>query len=742
MDVPSVGFQDELRISPRPVLIGLGFIGSAIVMTVSPLTTPAHQLLFTGLGLLVILLAIVAWRWEPLHPTVSGWVAVLTLAALIFLAWWRSDEPVYLTLLALPTVLAYLLLGWSASFGAACLFSVVTGACLVASGMPALTAPAIALVSLWGAFGLTHAAYHRINQLCAWVWGYYQEAQQVLDEARDRRAEVQQALESALNANRQLALANERIAMLRAIAENAQKAKAMFVANVSHEFRTPLNMITGLVDLMISSPGIYDVIPSPKMREDLAVVYRNCQHLSKMINDVLDLTRMESGYLALHREWVDLRDVVEDSVTAVRPLQEKKGLFLTVNIPADVPRVYCDRTRVQQVILNLISNAARFTECGGICVEVQKRACDVLIRVTDTGPGIRQEDLEVIFEPFCQGTAEPWRQKGGAGLGLSISRQFIRLHGGQMWVESQLGLGTSFYFTLPISAPAEPVAKPGHQVRSDWVWRESAFRTDRHVRPAELTVPRCLVYDEAGTLHTALAHYAGEAEFVNVRDLGGVAELLRACPAHLVLANAPSPQAAPVLTHRLKNEASGIPVVVCAVPPPAQLALEAGAMGHLVKPVTRNALQSVIERLRAQGRPVRQVVVVDDDPDTLHLFERMLRMCDAELDVTTLSTPRDALEVIRRLMPDLLLLDIVMPGMTGWEILHAMRDEGLLASVATYFVSAQDPTDQPATSPYLMVALGNELSVGRIVRWSLGLAALMLRPERAPDSVPAQTARH
>jgi CheY-like chemotaxis protein len=422
-------------------------------------------------------------------------------------------------------------------------------------------------------------------------------------------------------------------------------------------------------------------------------------------------------------------------------LSEKKGLSLTVNVPADVPLVYCDRTRVQQVILNLISNAARFTERGGICIEVQKRVKDVLVRVTDTGPGIRQEDLDVIFEPFSQGTAQPWRQKGGSGLGLSISRQFIKLHGGRIWVESQLGHGTTFYFTLPTSTPAELIVRPGHQIRPDWVWRENAFRTDLYVSAAELNRPRCLVYDETGYLYGALSHYAGMAEFVNVPDLTSVAQLLHACPAHLVLANASSPQAALMLTYMLKNNAPGTPIVVCAVAPPAQLAREAGAMGHLVKPVTRDTLQSVIEELRAQGRSVKHVVVVDDDPDTLRLFERMLHMCDAELDVTTVSAPGEALGVIRQLIPDLLLLDLVMPETTGWEILRAMRDEGLLASVATYFVSAQDPTDQPATSPYLMVAMGNELSVDRIVRGSLGVANLMLRSERVPDLAPEQTAR-
>ena len=132
------------------------------------------------------------------------------------------------------------------------------------------------------------------------------------------------------------------------VAEEAQRAKTTFVANVSHEFRTPLNMIIGLVDLMVDNPAIYDVILSPKMRDDLRVVYRNCEHLSNMINDVLNLTRLEAGRLALHRERVELGGLVDACVTAVLPLLEKKGLAIDVHVPEGFPQVSCDRTRVRQ----------------------------------------------------------------------------------------------------------------------------------------------------------------------------------------------------------------------------------------------------------------------------------------------------------------------------------------------------------------------------------------------------------
>lgn len=741
MESPDVNFWDEMRLSAKPLLIGLNLIGGTIVLAVSPLVAPAQQLRQTAIGLVVILLTVVAWQLEKRNAVLSGWMAVLLTIALVYLGCLRAGSVVLLTLLALPAGLAYTILGGVGAFVTASVSTALIIAYTVLQ-IPTHTpaASTVALASLWGIVGLLRLTYGRVSRVLAWAWEYYERALQIENDARNLRAEVQQALGDLANANRQLVLANERIGALRAIAESAQRAKTMFVANVSHEFRTPLNMIIGLVDLMVHAPGFYDVILSPKMREDLEVVYRNCQHLSKMINDVLDLTRVEAGSLSLHRDWTDLAEIIEDSITAVRPLCERKGLTLTVRVPEDMPRIHCDRTRIQQVILNLISNAARFTQQGSVSIEVQVRAHDVLVSVSDTGPGIRQEDLERIFEPFCQGFSEPWCQRQGSGLGLSISRQFVRLHGGRMWVKSEVGVGTTFYFTLPLSTELKPVVRPGHQTRPDWVWRESAFRTGRHMRAHELTRPRVVVYDEVGSLCTLVSHYLGDAECIGITDLADLGELLRSGPAHVLLANAPSSSLVLTLAEELRKLAPGTPIVVCAVPPPTRAASDAGALGYLVKPVTRTMLAGVLHSLRAQGRMIRRAVVVDDDPDVLRLFSRMLRLCDPALEIATVQSAREALDTIRQSVPDLLLLDIVMPEMDGWQILRAMKEEGLAEHVATYFISAQDPADQLPVSPFVAIALDDGLSVGRIVRCSLSLARQFLKPETIPDQVSERIA--
>jgi signal transduction histidine kinase/CheY-like chemotaxis protein len=557
-----------------------------------------------------------------------------------------------------------------------------------------------------------------------------------MEEVCHHRAESAQTLESLAYANRQLALANERTADLRAIAENALKAKTSFMANVSHEFRTPLNMIVGLVELMIGTPEIYDVLPSPKMREDLRVVHRNCEHVSKMIDDILDLTRIEAGHQAIHREWVDLQEIVEDSIMAIRALLETKRLAVEVSLPDNLPNVYCDRTRIQQVILNLLSNAARFTEEGEITIEVERHDQHVLVNVKDTGPGIPPEDVGRIFEPFCQGTGELWRNKGGSGLGLSISERFVRLHGGRMWVQSELGAGTSFSFTLPVSPPIEHIVRPGHHIREDWEWRKRTVRTDKVMRADELYKPRVIVCDETGDLYAAFSRYSSEVEFVDARNLEQVTEELQQCPAHAVIINTASFDGQWATVDALGRQVPDTPIVGCSVPRSIERAIAAGAQGYLVKPVTRADLVGAIQ---AVGSPVERILIVDDDTDALQLFSRMLRVCQNTLEIVTASSGRQALDELRRKVPDLVLLDIRMPDMDGWQILQWMNQDEGMRRIPTFFLSAQDPADQPPVSQSIVATMGQGLSLDTVLRCSLEISSLLLKPGAALDLAPVST---
>ena len=530
--------ESELRISPRPVLVALVMWGAGAYFATEILSLP-WETTTRAMSLFVLLsmLSAIGWILAKWRPVLGQWFTILALAAAVHLAGSWLQIPGSLAWAVIPTALAAPLAGFSAPVVAAGCESAIILALLCAPPplRVGLSEAVVALVATWCVLGAILAMDHQIRQQSAWHVKCSARAQQTLWDAQERRADLKQALDDLTHANRQLVLMNERVGALRTIAEEAQKAKTAFVANVSHEFRTPLNMIVGLVDLMVETPEIYDVTLSPRMREALQVVHRNSQHLSDMVNDVLDLTRIETDRVVLHRERVDIKEVVDSAAEAVRPLLESKRLLFSVAVAEDAPQVYCDRTRIEQAVLNLVSNAARYTEQGSITVQIVQRDSRVRVSVTDTGPGIPPKDLERIFEPFCQGSGDLWRHKGGSGLGLSISKQFIELHGGRMWVESKLDVGTTFAFELPTSPSIAPIARPGHQIREDWIWRQ---RRSRPRFPDSHYNPRFVICDQTGSLCASLARYSDEIEFLDAGDFQHLSQALQQGPAHAVVFNA------------------------------------------------------------------------------------------------------------------------------------------------------------------------------------------------------------
>jgi len=230
-------------------------------------------------------------------------------------------------------------------------------------------------------------------------------------------------------------------------AEAANKHKSEFLANMSHELRTPLNAILGYTELILDN--IYGDVPD-KIREVLERLDKNGRHLLNLINDVLDLSKIEAGQLVLSLDEYSMEDVIQTVITAVEALAAEKNLKLNVMIPADLKIGKGDQQRIAQVLLNLVGNAIKFTEQGEVKVEVGVSDETFFISVSDTGPGISKPDQKKIFEEFQQADGSSTREKGGTGLGLSIAKKIVEMHGGQIWVESTLGKGSNFRFTLPI----------------------------------------------------------------------------------------------------------------------------------------------------------------------------------------------------------------------------------------------------------------------------------------------------
>jgi signal transduction histidine kinase len=234
--------------------------------------------------------------------------------------------------------------------------------------------------------------------------------------------------------------------------EIASKHKSQFLANMSHELRTPLNAILGYAELMLDS--IYGE-PTEKMRAVLQRLQANGRHLLGLINDVLDLSKIEAGQLTLSLDDYSLSDLVHGVVSAIEPLAAEKRLMFKAEVAPDLPAGHGDERRLSQVLLNLVGNAIKFTDDGEVAIRASATNGSFIVAVCDTGPGVSLADQAKIFEEFQQADSSITKMKGGTGLGLSIAKRIIEMHGGRIWVESEPGKGSKFHFTVPVRVEAQ-----------------------------------------------------------------------------------------------------------------------------------------------------------------------------------------------------------------------------------------------------------------------------------------------
>lgn len=712
-------FESELRISPKLMLAGLVFFGLTLIFAGDYLASPADSIKAARLGVLILAISLGMWFLSEWQLNIARGVIIIVVSLIVFIGISWLESPVFLTLVVIPVAVAAIVSGSPVATITA------LGESVLLFLLPLeidLGSRLIILLAIWAMMGVILAVYYPLYEITHWSWVRFRQAQELLEETRNRKVELRQALDDLAHAYRELALLNERVTAMRLIAEEAQAAKTAFVAKVSHEFRTPLNMIIGLTDVLMDTPEVYGEALSEELLEDLKIVHRNCEHLSKMVNDILDLSRTEMGHLTLHREWASLTEDIETALMVVCPLLEKKHLTLQVNVPADLPQIHYDRIRIRQVILNLVSNAARFTVQGGITVSVYRQEQNVMIKVTDTGPGILPEDAQRIFEPFYQGRGNPWRDQKGSGLGLSISKQFIDLHGGQMWLESEPGVGSTFSFQLPMSLPASPSATPARWISQDWVWHE---RTSDAKLPSLPYNQRVLICDDSDDLCHLMTGCSDEIEFIKVNNLGEAVQEAQAVPAHAVIVNMASNGHTESLITQARSDLPDTPIIVGAFPSRTKHVFEAGAVNYLIKPIKRVDLEVA---LQAVAKPIKCVLIADDDPDLQQLLRRMLLLCDHTMEIMTASSGEQALIQLRLGRPDLLLIDIAMPDMNGWQTLEQKQQDETIKDIPTIILSAQDPASQPMISQTLSVTFGPGITVDKFLRCSLEISALFLEP--------------
>jgi CheY-like chemotaxis protein len=346
------------------------------------------------------------------------------------------------------------------------------------------------------------------------------------------------------------------------------------------------------------------------------------------------------------------------------------------------------------VLINLLSNAGRFTEKGGVRVSAERSGPDVRISVADTGPGISPEDQRRVFEPFRQLDSSIRRRHGGSGLGLAISKRFVEMHGGRMWLESRAGLGTTFHFCLPAGAPTSLPDGAADVRRWFGPYVQHEARTRRSKVPLPRPSPRFVLLDSGDALPRIFGRYVDDVEVVAVRDVAGaMAELSRSAAQALVVN-------APAALDGVARLPYGIPAVTCWVPGSDEAARQLGVVRYLVKPVTRQVLLSTLAGL---GDRVRTVLLVDDEPEALQLFARMLASANRSYDVLLARSGQRALALLREHRPDVVLLDLVMPGMDGYRLLQEKRQDPSVRDIPVVVVSSRDPGGEPLASDTLTV---------------------------------------
>ena len=712
-------FEADDHLPTTHVIVAI--VIGAVALSVGAWFVPSPMKLL-GLVMYAYPAAGALWLFDRLDTRLGRWATLIVLVAVVYATRSFLGIAGALALFAIPVALAAALLNLSS----ACIVTVVSTVLAAADPTRSLSGAGnseicVTLAVIWPLLFVLGGAQVPLYKAVTWSREHYALARELLEKSRDHQAQLKDTLDALAHANRELALANDRLAALRLVAEQARKNKAAFAANLSHELRTPLSIIIGMTELIRDAEEVYGESIPAKAKSAIDVIYRNSEHLENLVNDVLDLSQVEVGRLALQRDSVDVSELLDSALAIVRPLVESKGLALRVLVPHYLPRVSCDPRRIRQVILNLLSNAARHTKTGGITIEGSLQENHLTISVHDTGPGIAPEDTDRIFEPFQSGLKEHAEAHEGSGLGLSISKHFVEMHGGRIWFESDPGRGSTFHFCLPVTPLPAPTRRPESSIVEGWV-----KRTARAPEPAELPANRIVVYDTGGDLYPLLSRYGDRLEFYHTTSIAEAVETTEQSAGQAILANATNSGELLSLVDMLRARLPDVPILGCVLPQRRLHATLHGARDYLMKPFSRSDVKRILD---GSGKAIGRVLVVDDEEDSLHLLAEMVRFCDPRIEVIEASGGYDALEAMRHRSPELVLLDIVMPGVDGWQVLTAKGQEENLRRIPVVLVTAQDPQNQPLSSEYLVASLGAGLPFGKIMDCCESLWKLLTQPD-------------